>query len=336
MSATDKLNQIAKIKRSQATKARIAYGHELASGDWETRRERDELISTAIKANKLEACASVLWLRQFLRTGESKVTNALLCKLPFLCEVCAVRRQAKLYCAAVPKVEFVMSENPHLVPVMITRTIKAGPDLKRQADHLRSSREKMRQSVNRAKSAKSNNRRTYEMGKLAGQIRSFEVKRTKDGQGWHFHEHIFGLASDWIDQAQLSREWLDVTGDSFIVDVRRVHAKEGREGSTPAASGLLEVIKYPVKFAGLMPEDAWHAHKVLGGSRMTECLGNLRGIKTGTLETDDPLEDETGPYIDFVAHWIASRQAFTLSTVEEFGQRLTIEKGQTTSAVNLS
>lgn len=325
MSVSDKLNQIAKIRRSQATKDRVSFGYALAEGAADfPREERDRLRKIAIKANKLRFCGSWIFLREFLNTGEAKIMNALLCKLPFLCEVCAVRRQAKQFAATKPKVEHVLNERPELIPVMITRTIKSGPDLRRQADHFRTSRTKMLDAVRKAKSSKSNNKREYEMAKVLGQVRSFEVKRSKgNADHWNFHEHSFGLLRDWMDQEKFSGEWFDVTGDSYIVDVRRIHAKEGDSSADPVGSALAEVLKYPLKFEGLTPADAWHAHSVLGGSRMTDCLGLLRGIKTGELETDDPLDDEQGPYRDFIARWIESREAFSLETVEEFGKSLT-------------
>lgn len=325
MSVSDKLNQIAKIRRSQATKERVSYGYAMAEApDDVPRAERDRLRKIAIKANKLRFCGSWVHLREFLNTGEGKILNANLCKLPFLCEVCAVRRQAKQFAASITKVQKVMAEHPDLIPVMITRTIKSGPDLQRQADHFRSSRAKMCVAVRRTKSAKSRNTRQLEMGKVLGQIRSFEVKRSAgDANHWNFHEHLFGLLSCYIVQDKMSDEWFEVTGDSFIVDVRKIHAKEGDENADPVGSALAEVLKYPLKFAGLTPADAWHAHNVLSGSRMTDCLGLLRGVQTGELETDEPLEDETGPYRDFIARWIESREAFALDTVEEFGASLT-------------
>lgn len=307
MNASDKLNQIAKIRRSQDTKDRVAHGYGLGE---------------TVKANKLEYCGSWLYLREFLNTGESKVINALLCKLSHLCEVCAVRRQAKQFAATVPKVQSVMAAHPDLFPILITRTIKSGPDLRAQADHFRGSRSKMLAAIRRTKSGKGGNVRQWEMGKVLGQVRSFEVKRAKNHPDhWHFHEHIFALVSEYLDQEKLASEWLDVTGDSFIVDVRKVHAKN--EDADPIVSGLLEVIKYSLKFAGLTSGDAWHAHEVLSGSRMTECLGLLRGILTGSLESDFPLEDETGPYRDFIARWIESKNGFSVETVEEFGASLT-------------
>jgi len=328
MNASDKLNQIAKIRRSQDTKERISHGYALGecSPDLPT-QVREKIIKVQVKANKLRFCGSWIHLREFLKTGEAKVMHALLCKLPFLCEICAVRRQAKTFAAVIVKVQKVMAENPHLIPVMITRTIKSGPDLQRQANHFRNSRTKMLRAVNRGRSAKCRNKNTLEFCKVVAQVRSFEVKRAKgNGDHWHFHEHIFALVSDWIDVEKLSAEWLEVTGDSFIVDVRAIHAKEGDESADPVGSALSEVLKYPLKFEGLTPADAWHAHFVLSGSRMTDCLGLLRGVQVGEIATDDPLEDETGPYRDFIARWIEGRQCFALETVEEFGASLTVSR----------
>lgn len=325
MSVSDKLNQIAKIRRSQAAKDRVSFGYALAEGAEDLpREERDELRKIAIKANKLRFCGSWIHLREFINSGEAKILNALLCKLPFLCEVCAVRRQAKQFAATLPKVQKVTAENPGLIPIMMTRTIKSGPDLLFQANHFRRSRDKMRKAVDRFRSDKCRNKRRMELAKVLGQVRSFEVKRPKgNADHWHFHEHAFCLVSDYIDQERLAEQWWEFTGDSFIVDVRKIHAKEGDESADPLGSALVEVLKYPLKFEGLSPADAWHAHSVLGGSRMTDCLGLLRGIKPGQLETDDPLDDESGPYRDFVARWIESRQGFALETVEEFGASLT-------------
>ena len=36
------------------------------------------------------------------------------------------------------------------------------------------------------------------------------------------HVHMFALLDTWIDQEHLSETWHEITGDSFIVDIRRV------------------------------------------------------------------------------------------------------------------
>ena len=38
---------------------------------------------------------------------------------------------------------------------------------------------------------------------------------------WHPHVHMFALLDTWIDQEHLSETWHEITGDSFIVDIRR-------------------------------------------------------------------------------------------------------------------
>ena len=42
---------------------------------------------------------------------------------------------------------------------------------------------------------------------------------------WHPHVHMFALLDTWIDQEHLSETWHEITGDSFIVDIRRVKKK---------------------------------------------------------------------------------------------------------------
>ena len=47
------------------------------------------------------------------------------------------------------------------------------------------------------------------------------IQRKKTGE-WHPHVHMFALLDTWIDQEHLSETWHEITGDSFIVDIRRV------------------------------------------------------------------------------------------------------------------
>jgi hypothetical protein len=38
--------------------------------------------------------------------------------------------------------------------------------------------------------------------------------------------HMFALLDDWIDQEELSQYWHSITGDSMIVDIRKVKKKK--------------------------------------------------------------------------------------------------------------
>jgi len=55
---------------------------------------------------------------------------------------------------------------------------------------------------------------------VKGGVAILEVKIGKDGL-WHPHLHVL-LESSFLPQKALSHEWLAVTGDSYIVDVRKV------------------------------------------------------------------------------------------------------------------
>lgn len=168
------------------------------------------------------------------------------------------------------------------------------------------------EAVRKSKSSRSNNREEFEMNKVLGQIRSFEVKRAKGIQShWNVHQHAFILAKEDLDQWQISEEWKRFSKDSFIVDVTPITAKNSE--SDPVESGLLEVIKYPLKFAGLTPEDAWLAHETLKGRRMTDTLGICRGINPGEITHDDGIEEMSGPFKDFIARWNWERESFDLS-----------------------
>ena len=56
---------------------------------------------------------------------------------------------------------------------------------------------------------------------------------------WHPHIHMFALVDQWIDQQEFSEYWHSITGDSMVLDVRRV--KEKGHGYSKAAA---EVCKY--------------------------------------------------------------------------------------------
>ena len=53
-----------------------------------------------------------------------------------------------------------------------------------------------------------------------GQCIHTKTHTTKTGE-WHPHVHMFALLDTWIDQEHLSETWHEITGDSFVVDIRR-------------------------------------------------------------------------------------------------------------------
>jgi hypothetical protein len=81
--------------------------------------------------------------------------------------------------------------------------------------------------------------------------------------GWHVHLHCIADAV-WIDQKKLSEAWKRITGDSFIVDVRRVKDRKG---------AMLEVLKYCTKTAELTKADKEMIEIVLKGKRFVNWFG---------------------------------------------------------------
>lgn len=57
--------------------------------------------------------------------------------------------------------------------------------------------------------------------RVTGGAAFFEVNWNPDTQRWHPHLHVL-LAGDFVPQPMLKAAWLDITGDSKIVDIREI------------------------------------------------------------------------------------------------------------------
>lgn len=73
--------------------------------------------------------------------------------------------------------------------------------------------------------------------RVAGGMASLELTRNATTGQWHPHLHCL-VHADWLDQAELAREWEAVTGDSRIVHVSLVEHH---------AAAIREVTKYVTK-----------------------------------------------------------------------------------------
>lgn len=99
-----------------------------------------------------------------------------------------------------------------------------------------------------------------------------EVKTSRDGRFWHPHLHIIA-EGQFINQKLLSDAWLNVTGDSSIVDIRFVR--------DPG-----EVVRYVAKYASKpldptifkAPHLLDEAMLALKGRRLCNTFGSWRGV----------------------------------------------------------
>lgn len=193
--------------------------------------------------------------------------------------------------AYLARFQVITQQHPNLTPYLVTLTVKNGPDLEERYNHLVTSLQKLTRARNRAKSG---SRNKTEFTKIAAAVGSYEF--TNKGNGWHPHVHIMSLCSTEIDQQELSREWHAATGDSFIVDVRRM----GEDGNIIKA--FAEVFKYALKFSDLNPGQHIEAATKLNGRRLLFSIGFFRGTVVPESLLDEPLDDL--PFYDLFYQYI--------------------------------
>jgi hypothetical protein len=194
--------------------------------------------------------------------------------------------------AYLPRYEHVIASWPRLRPFLVTLTVKDGPDLHERFEHLRKAQRELWMRKHRGRGSAFDG--------VHGAVWSYEVKRGKGSGLWHPHLHMVALAENPPDQAELAAEWRNVTGDSFIVDVRPI------DQADPAA-GFLEVFKYALKFSDMEPEDTFHAFQVLAARRLVGSAGVFRGIEIPDSLLDEPLDDL--PFVEYFYRYIGAGYA---------------------------
>ena len=135
---------------------------------------------------------------------------------------------------------------------------------------------------------------------------SYENTYNEQTGEWHPHVHMLVLLNDWIDQEALGETWHEITGDSYIVDVRKV--KKSKElGYAKAAA---EVCKYALKFSDLTVEKTWEAFKTLKGKNLSGSFGSLRGVKIPKNLADDMPEDQDLPYLEMLYKFVFGKHSY--------------------------
>lgn len=241
-------------------------------------------------ADKLQSCGHWLLFRDYFTIGKVKLHQAMFCDKHLLCPLCAIRRGARYLRAYLDRLKVVQAEQPTLKAYLVTVTVKDGADLKERFYHLRHAMKRMTQA--RRDYLKAPNTRPHvEFAKAVGGVHSIEIKRGKNSGLWHPHAHMVWLCHEKPDQAKLSQEWLEWTGDSFIVDVTEFHDQKD------IVTGFLEVFKYALKFSELPLEDNWQAFEDLSKKRLVDSFGCLRGVEVP--ETLDEVHDDL-PFIEML------------------------------------
>jgi hypothetical protein len=240
-------------------------------------------------ARQMTECGSWLLFRDYFTHQKLRLHRAFFCKRHLLCPFCAMRRGAKFVKAYSERLQAIEQMAPGLRQFMVTVTVKNGPDLAERFRHLKSHWQQLQQR-----------RRDVLKGKRVGfspfdtieaAVWSFEV--TNKGNGWHPHLHAVCLSRGEPPEREFRAAWEQLTGDSFMVDVRPIETADGSVGA------FCEVFKYALKFSELNPEQNLEAWRVLQRHRLVGSLGLFRGIDVREWLTDDPDADlELAPYVE--------------------------------------
>lgn len=125
-------------------------------------------------------------------------------------------------------------------------------------------------------------------GRVTGGVAFLEIKRGSGGYGWHPHLHVLALGG-FMEQSRLSVLWQSITGDSHIVDIRRV------ESPTEACNYVCKYASKPMSPSFLhIPDLADEALIALRGRRLVTTFGTWRGQRLASDEPEGP-EDELLP-----------------------------------------
>ena len=243
-------------------------------------------------AKRVHGCGDYLLFRHFFTIDAVKLHAASFCMKHLLCPLCAIRRGAKALGAYLDRFEAIKRTSGHLRPFLVTLTVKDGPDLRERFKHLHDSQRELWKRKQRGRGSV--------LDGVEGAVWSYEVKRGQGSGVWHPHLHMIALAEVAPDADRLSRDWHEITGDSFIVDVRPISQDD-------PASGFVEVFKYAVKFSDQEPADTVHAWETLAGKRLLGSAGCFRGVEIPDDLTDDPGDYLGLPYVDLLYRYLSGR-----------------------------
>lgn len=263
----------------------------------------EETTKALKSAQKLQGCGNFLLFKNFYTIDQTKLAKFHVCNQHLLCPFCAGIRASKAIQKYSERVDEVLKQNRKLKVALLTLTVKNGHDLQERSSHLITS---LRTLIKRRQDYKKKERGFNEFCKIDGAMYSYENTYNEKTGEWHPHVHMLVLLNDWIDQEQLSDTWHEITGDSFVVDVRRV--KKSKEfGYAKAAA---EVCKYALKFGDLTVEKTWEAFKILKGKRLSGAFGSLYGVKIPENLADDMPDQKDLPYLEMLYKFVFAKKSY--------------------------
>jgi hypothetical protein len=332
---------------------REGLGHEEQLGLYASAKKRQEQVSGHMvqhcpdygkQVEALISCGSWLWFHDFFRLCKVLLRGGITCKQPLLCPPCALRRSAAYTRAYYPVIRYILQQHPDWHPVLITKTIRNGPDLAPLFKQFTGAHSKLMAARRNSFKVNSTVRIKFPTvyASFHGGVGSYEYKRGSGSDVWHPHSHELAFISPadhriapveelrWrkvdgervqvkqivykpVDlQSRLRSEWHKLTGWSWVCDIRMVSwGADGPINDEDSLFGAVsEVMGYCLKMQEISPADQVTAWEVLRGRRLTYSYGCLRNVELPpeAYDTDDEIPaDEPWIEREYQYHFGAGR-----------------------------
>jgi len=255
--------------------------------------------------------------------GESvRLVGANLCRHR-LCPHCAKRRSIKLGARCKQRVEDLAGHGVRRY-ALLTLTLRDGEKFdQRTVTRLWAAFRQLRR------------RDLWNGGRVLGVYAGIEVKRSARLGGWHPHIHAlvarpacpcrrFGQPIETVETCAhgtpscahslnhccIAAAWFEITGDSYVVDIRAVRYGDGAVG---VGGAVAEVTKYVTKLTEIELTDVLTVHRGIRGRHLLLTTGVFRGIKEpknlrDLLDGDEQRCAHCGsPAVLVVARWRDAR-----------------------------
>ncbi len=221
---------------------------------------------------RVARCGSYLVFGWYPRLQRIKLLMANFCHLPLLCPSCSHANTVKAVDTYLPRFNYLLTEQPDLVPQFLTITLPAGPDIRERTDTILSVLSEATAWSNRAR--KKHSRQDTELGKIMGGISRLHVRPTPViGQDFfQVHLHAVVLASETLVSNKLRREIATVMAEPLsqrAVDVRPFHNTD----LPAAAEDFRRLMEYSWKDQDLNVDQKLRVFTALQGVRLTRVWG---------------------------------------------------------------
>jgi len=116
---------------------------------------------------------------------------------------------------------------------------------------------------------------------VEGGIWFFQLKKSDNDSQWHNHLHCL-LDSRYYPQGELSKNWADVTGGSYVVDIRIIR-DPGK-----AANDAARYAACPADFSKTALDDNVAVYHALHGRRLCGTFGSAKHVPLKPPKDEHP------------------------------------------------